>query len=62
VELAGEFCVFLRDYNSRELTVEAGDPLDVELEEGGWALALNSRGERGWVPMDRIVPESDCPA
>jgi hypothetical protein len=57
VKLAGESCVFTRDYNSRELSVREGDILEVKLEESGWAWAQTSGGDCGWVPSDRIEPE-----
>jgi len=58
VQLRDEFCVLSRDYSSRELSVKEGEVLEVEMEESGWAWARNSAGDYGWVPADRIDPES----
>lgn len=39
-----------RDYDSTELTVEAGERLILLEEESGWIWAEDSRGRRGWIP------------
>ncbi|GAB5559084.1 MAG: hypothetical protein SynsKO_07310 [Synoicihabitans sp.] len=40
----------LRDYDARELTVEAGELLAVIERESGWVRVLNASEEIGWVP------------
>lgn len=62
VELAGEHCLFSRDYNSRELSIEKGDALELEFEVSGWAWVRNAEGECGWIPADRIGPDQEAAA
>jgi hypothetical protein len=59
VELGGEFCVLVRDCNSRDPHIREGDAFEAEMEVSGWAWGRNSLGDYGWVPMDRIEPERE---
>ncbi len=54
IAISGGVCVLLRDYNSRELSVEPGDELEVLLLESGWVRARGREGVAGWVPADRL--------
>ncbi len=56
VEINGNCCVLKRDYDSRELTVQPGDALEVVFTESGWGWVRNREGREGWVPLDRIDP------
>jgi hypothetical protein len=40
----------LKDYSSRELSVQVGDTIAAEYELGGWLLGVDARGEKGWIP------------
>lgn len=43
------------DYDARELTVRAGEVVEVLDVRGGWALCRNDAGETGWAPMARLA-------
>jgi len=44
-----------RDYRARELTVRAGEVVEVEETESGWAWATTSTGESGWIPLRNLA-------
>ena len=46
--------VILQDYSARELQVQAGEDVVVEDARHGWVLVRNVKGERGWIPADRV--------
>jgi hypothetical protein len=48
----GGFCVMLKDYVSRELTLSEGEEVTGEFIENGWAWVCNSDGDEGWVPLE----------
>ena len=52
VEIHGDYCFLLKDYNSRELPVQSDDLVAVEFEESGWAWVHSSKYGTGWVPLD----------
>jgi uncharacterized protein CbrC (UPF0167 family) len=56
VVIEGGSCRFLRDYDATELAVEAGERVEVEFEESGWAWVRKEDGERGWLPRECL----DC--
>ena len=47
-------CIFRRDYDATELSVDVGETLMVEIEESGWAHVTDSRARRGWVPLRNL--------
>ena len=40
-----------RDYTARELSIQAGEELELRSEYGGWYFAQNAGGDEGWVPV-----------
>ena len=46
--------VFKRDYNALELSVLAGETLDVHEIVNGFGMAEKPDGLRGWVPMRNL--------
>jgi SH3-like domain-containing protein len=46
--------VAARDYDSRELSVAAGEVVEVLEEVAGWAWCRRTAGERGWVPVGKV--------
>lgn len=46
----GNMATFLRDHDSRELTVSRGEVLVSLYEVGEWTWARKSSGEEGWIP------------
>jgi SH3 domain len=46
--------VALREYDAGQLTVVAGETLDVLDNEGGWLQCRNATGVMGWVPVDDV--------
>ncbi len=56
----GGKAVLIKDYNSSELVLQAGQPLTVLAEESGWVLAALPGGDIGWAPADCVeVSEAD---
>jgi len=46
--------VFKKDYNSIELSFQAGEHLTLLVEESGWYWARNAAGDYGWVRADYL--------
>jgi hypothetical protein len=64
VSVEGDSCAALREYESVELGVSRGEVLTVLETESGWAWAVNSRNESGWVPLrclERLSPDDVSP-
>jgi hypothetical protein len=55
VRVEGTSCVLLKDYDSTELTVNEGDKLFVQLEEGGWLWCRTAEDLEGWVPKENTA-------
>jgi hypothetical protein len=49
--IEGEFCVFTRDYDSTELSLDIGQRVYGDLMESGWAWVCDGDGRTGWVPL-----------
>lgn len=47
----------VRTYEARELTVEAGEQVEVVEAVGGWSWCLTDGGSSGWLPDDVLGPE-----
>lgn len=47
----------LRDYESTELEVKAGEMVTAVLEESGWLWCTNQAGQSGWVPKENLRHE-----
>jgi hypothetical protein len=64
VECNGSTCRALRDYDATELTVYAGDELEILEEAGGWLWCVTDRGEKGWVLGENVerLPASPRPS
>ncbi len=45
---------FLKDYNSRELTIDEDQEVIVLDEESGWAWVRTPLGDEGWIPMKNL--------
>ena len=52
---------FLKDYNSRELTVDEGQEVIVLDEESGWAWVRTPLGDEGWIPLESLQDLKDTP-
>ncbi|NPV59300.1 MAG: hypothetical protein HPY75_06515 [Actinobacteria bacterium] len=46
----GGVCTALRDYDSSELNVRAGDVVEVHEEAAGWLWCRDREGRWGWIP------------
>ena len=58
---AGE-AVAQEDYDTRELSAEAGEILTLHREQAGWWWAESVHGEQGWIPSRCIeVIEDNSP-
>jgi hypothetical protein len=45
---------FLKNYNSRELTVDEGQEVIVLEEDSGWIWVRTTLGEEGWIPLENV--------
>ncbi len=54
LRLDGEAGTALCDYSAVELSVRAGETLNVLEEEAGWVMARDQRGRSGWVPLENL--------
>jgi hypothetical protein len=52
---------FLKDYNSRELTIDEGQEVIVLNEESGWAWVRTTLGDEGWIPLENLQDLIDRP-
>ena len=52
---------FLKNYNARELTVEAGQEVIVLDEESAWAWVRTTLGEEGWIPLENLQDLKERP-
>ncbi|MHA2047476.1 MAG: SH3 domain-containing protein [Candidatus Thorarchaeota archaeon] len=57
---SGHF-LFLKDYNSRELTIDEGQEVIVLNEESGWAWVRTPLGDEGWIPLENLQDLNDKP-
>ena len=54
-KIDGSVCRGLRQYEATELTVGAGDELDVKFAESGWVWCETADGRKGWVPESHVT-------
>ncbi len=54
LERIGHIGIMLIDYDSRELSVAAGERLTFIKEESGWVWCTNQTGQRGWIPSYKV--------
>ena len=54
IEIDGNKCRMLVDYNAVELPVREGETLTILFEESDWGWCVNSRNEKGWVPLRNV--------
>lgn len=47
-------CVMLVDYDATELSVSVGEKLIILSEESDWVWCLNSKKQKGWVPLENV--------
>lgn len=55
IDFAAEEPVILRDYSALELTVQAGDRVQVHALESGFAWCVAREGEQGWLPQGVLL-------
>ena len=46
----GPEAIALHDYSARELAVQPGEEVVVEVARHKWLLVRNAHGQRGWIP------------
>jgi len=46
--------IMLIDYDSKELSVAAGERLTCIKEESSWVWCTNQTGQRGWIPSFKV--------
>jgi len=46
------------DYSAIELRARVGERLIPIERKYGWVLCANSTGEKGWLPLTKVLPES----
>ncbi|MFW9769043.1 MAG: SH3 domain-containing protein [Candidatus Thorarchaeota archaeon] len=52
---------FLKDYNSRELTIDEGQEVIVLDEDSEWAWVRTTLGEEGWIPLANLQDLKEGP-
>ena len=45
----------VREYNPTELVQKEGDILEVQEIVYAWLIAINNKGEIGWIPAENVV-------
>ena len=45
----------VKDYNPTELVQNVGDVLEVQEIIYAWLIAMNNKGETGWIPAENVV-------
>lgn len=61
VSIVGETCRLIRDYESRELEIGAGEVVRVLEAESGWAWVENEESVKGWVPLENLsLPDQEA--
>jgi uncharacterized protein YgiM (DUF1202 family) len=50
-----------RDYNAVELSVQAGETVQVAEAQSGWLWCTNAAGQAGWVPAANITLPANPP-
>jgi len=53
LERDGDRGTLRRDYDATELTVAAGETLELIEKVAGWAFCRTSSGQVGWVPLEK---------
>jgi hypothetical protein len=48
--LAGTEATLVREYDAHELSVAAGEEIEVHEQVAGWARVTNRSGVTGWIP------------
>jgi hypothetical protein len=48
----GEFCVFTRDYDATELSLNVGQEVRGDLSASEWVRVCDEEGKTGWVPLE----------
>jgi SH3-like domain-containing protein len=56
LEGAGSRRRLARDYDARELTVRAGERIEVLVTESGWVRCRTEDGREGWLPGGCVKP------
>ncbi len=54
IEFRGSYAKILKDYTSREFTVDEGSELSILETESGWAFCRQQDGHEGWVPLENL--------
>ena len=54
IERSGDTGMLRTYYDATELTVEAGDEVEVLGEQSGWAWCRKTDGEQGWLPLNAL--------
>jgi hypothetical protein len=44
----------LRDYDAKELPVQVGNKVIIQIEESSWAWVVKHDGEAGWIPLENL--------
>ena len=47
-------CLMNVDYDATEMTVMDGEKLTILSEESEWGWCLNSKNQKGWVPLENV--------
>ena len=61
VKTCGDTCIMLRDYVSREISLDIGDAVRCDITESGWAWVHKENGSQGWVPLKCLKRVREIP-
>lgn len=56
LDINGDTGIINTPYDARELTIHKGEILETFEEINGFAMAVNSKGMKGWVPFRNLAP------
>ncbi len=54
LSITGTEATVLQNYSARELTVAAGEEVEVEETRHDWLRVRNAEGQRGWIPANTV--------
>ncbi|MFH2037061.1 MAG: SH3 domain-containing protein [Candidatus Zixiibacteriota bacterium] len=54
LDIDSEIGIIKKDYSSIELTVEAGDMLEILEKDSGWCFCQTDLEDKGWIPMANL--------
>jgi uncharacterized protein YgiM (DUF1202 family) len=54
MDIQGSKAIMNRDYDAREVAVQASEMVQVLNQENGWSWVRKSDGSEGWIPSENL--------